>query len=282
MLEKIDSFTCADGLTCKAFLWGEESDVVVAMHHGLGEHAGRIKTIASALSDLGVRFAAFDARGHGQSDGTRGHANGLDQLADDFQCFLEWLKANNPTKKIIVYGHSMGAASVLTYFTQRDIDPLIAGLILSAPPVSVDLGLKQKVMLLGARLLVRFFPAFAVASDLDAAGISSSAEERERYLADPLVHGKVSPRLAISLIDDVDKLLDSADRIRVPVFLYHGVDDTIASVKGARALKDCLDRNPDVTFCEWENMRHEVHYEVPEGRDALFQMWREWLGHFLT
>src|SRR5690606_14578823 len=41
--------------------------------HGLGEHSGRYESFAEAMTASGVSTYAYDQRGHGLSEGRRGH-----------------------------------------------------------------------------------------------------------------------------------------------------------------------------------------------------------------
>jgi len=47
--------------------------------HGLGEHSGRYQNVVTPLLDTGISIWALDHRGHGQSDGQRGHISGFNQ-----------------------------------------------------------------------------------------------------------------------------------------------------------------------------------------------------------
>jgi len=71
-----ESFRSADGL--KIFYRRYQADsekarMVIA--HGLGEHSGRCDNVVERLLPLGISVWAPDHRGHGQSDGRRGHVS---------------------------------------------------------------------------------------------------------------------------------------------------------------------------------------------------------------
>ena len=46
---------------------------VVVLVHGHGEHVGRYDHVGEAFTKAGYALTAFDLRGHGRSDGPRGH-----------------------------------------------------------------------------------------------------------------------------------------------------------------------------------------------------------------
>jgi alpha-beta hydrolase superfamily lysophospholipase len=45
----------------------------VLVVHGLGEHIGRYAQVAAELNARGWRVVGYDQRGHGASEGGRGH-----------------------------------------------------------------------------------------------------------------------------------------------------------------------------------------------------------------
>ena len=51
--------------------------------HGLGEHSGRYAHLAAFLNQAGYTLLAFDLRGHGKSEGQRGHTPSCEVLLDD-------------------------------------------------------------------------------------------------------------------------------------------------------------------------------------------------------
>ena len=64
-----------DGLRLKVQRWNEiqaptRSLIII---HGLGEHQDRYKHVAAHFSKDGFQVYSYDQRGHGQSEGKRGH-----------------------------------------------------------------------------------------------------------------------------------------------------------------------------------------------------------------
>ena len=54
----------------------------VALFHGYGEHAARYAHVAHAFNARGISVVAADLRGHGRSEGTRGHVERFSDLAN--------------------------------------------------------------------------------------------------------------------------------------------------------------------------------------------------------
>lgn len=255
----------------------DNPDTLLMIHHGVGEHALRYQTFAdNLLHDVNVNMVSFDIRGHGESDGKRGDADGLGGLASDFEEVLHHFVDEYAPQHVYVAGHSLGAASVLHYMTHQQPHDLIRGLILSAPPVHVSTNLSQKAKIAVGRILKLVAPTVTLPTGLPATGISKVAAEVERYKQDPHVHDLLSARLAISIVDGGDLIVSRAGRINVPVLLYHGADDPISHVEGSRKLSAGFGTD-DVEYIEWEGMLHETHHESEEERAQVFASIKTWL-----
>ena len=66
----------ADGVVLSGYRDEPEADpaAVLCLVHGLGEHAGRYKDLTCQLCAAGLAVLSMELRGHGASDGKRGHA----------------------------------------------------------------------------------------------------------------------------------------------------------------------------------------------------------------
>jgi alpha-beta hydrolase superfamily lysophospholipase len=56
---------------------------VLSMIHGYAEHTGLYTDFYKALVEAGFAIFAVDLRGHGKSEGLRGHSPGLDYFLND-------------------------------------------------------------------------------------------------------------------------------------------------------------------------------------------------------
>jgi acylglycerol lipase len=247
------------------------------VHHGLGEHAGRYQVFADRLADLPLSVAAFDLRGHGESSGPRGHADGLEGLAADFQALLPGLLSEVGAERAFVLGHSLGAATVLRWLVDHGAPASVAGVMISAPPLVVPRTIPVRLKLRLGRALRRVAPTFALGSGLPAEHISSHPPEVERYREDPYVHDQISAALGVSLLDGAPALVASLPRITLPALIWHGTDDHIAHPDGGKAVFQHLGAT-DKTLHLLEGYRHESHHETPERVDRLFATLRDWLS----
>lgn len=271
-----------DGQTFRLRGWASPvpTRTILVVHHGLGEHGGRYTSLARHLADLPAHIWTFDARGHGESTGIRGDAGGLEELASDFEALLPVLVAKaglGSDARILLYGHSLGAASLGWYLTTRTPHPAIAAVTLSAPPLRIPKNLSMRLKSVFAHAIVRVAPRLTLGNEIDPDVISSDPAEVTRYREDPLNHGRLSVRLGVSLLDDAPKIVARAGRITLPVLLWHGLDDRLVDIGGSRDLFAALG-SEDKVLIELPAHRHESHHERPELATELFRRYRTWLA----
>lgn len=274
-----------DGLTFVVRGWPAPTPhrTALVIHHGLGEHGGRYETFARRLDALPLDVWTYDARGHGESGGKRGHALGLGQLATDLHALLPRIRERAGAQDVVLMGHSMGAATVATWATDPALTapPWVRALLLSAAPLSVPRTLEVRVKEKLARILARVRPQFTMGSGLSAAGISSDPSEVRRYEEDPLVHDRVSAALGLSLLRDAPRVPDRAGTVRLPTVMWHGTGDPIAAPSGSRDLFRALGAD-DKLLHEFPDYRHECHHETPERVALMFELVADWLAPYVA
>ena len=95
MAEITQTLTAKDKLQLFIRAWLTETPKAsIALVHGFGEHSGRYAHVADFFNKNGYSFFAFDNRGHGQSEGKRGHAPDYDAYLYDIDVFWITLLPN--------------------------------------------------------------------------------------------------------------------------------------------------------------------------------------------
>lgn len=100
---------------------------IVLISHGLAEHSGRYDYTSRKFNDFGYSVYRYDHRGHGLSDGRRGYIKHTDDLFNDVNTFVDFVKSENPNIPIFMLGHSLGG-HILTGFGckyQNKVDGVI-------------------------------------------------------------------------------------------------------------------------------------------------------------
>jgi alpha-beta hydrolase superfamily lysophospholipase len=249
----------------------------VQIVHGLGEHMGRYEVLAQALNAAGWHVAGHDQRGHGQSEGPRGTIAGKHTMLVDLSAVIDHVR--NPGKHVLL-GHSMGGliaarfvAEELTSETARwlrDID----GLVLSSPALDVAMTALQRAQL---AVMLRLAPNLRVGNGLRPEWISRDRGVVQRYMADPLVHNRVTPQLAGFIVSEGVVVRQRAAKWRTPTLLmWAGADRCVAPI-GSRAFAHAAPKAV-VTAQEYPALFHEIFNE-PERQRVVTQL-TSWLERF--
>jgi acylglycerol lipase len=261
-----------DHLKIVAQAWQPEgpSKALVCLVHGLGEHGGRYEHVAVTLTQAGYALAAMDLRGHGRSEGQRGHTPGFPILHEDIDRFLKESASQFPPGPGFLYGHSLGGNLVLGHVLRRH--PRLAGVIVTAPALRTAFKPPALKIALG-KIMVRLWSSLSMSNEINVETLSRNPEVVKAYVDDPMVHDRLTPSLGIGMIAEGEWLLEHAGDLSLPLLLMHGGADRLISVQ---ASKEFADRAGDLcTLKVWEGLYHEIHNE-PEQESVLATM-VEWM-----
>jgi len=261
-----------DHLQLYAQAWRPDGETrgMVCLIHGLGEHSGRYEHVAACLTGAGYVLAAFDQRGHGRSDGQRGHAPDFQILTEDVAKFLEESDKRHPGHSCFLYGHSLGGNLAIEYVLRRR--PRLAGVIATAPALRTAFKPPALKIALG-KIMVRLWPTLSMSNEIDVQTLSRNPDVVKAYVDDPLVHDRLTPGLGIGMIQEGEWLLEHASELSLPLLLMHGGADRLTSLQ---ASSEFAARAGDLCMLKvWEGLYHEIHNE-PE-QEAVLAYLVDWL-----
>jgi alpha-beta hydrolase superfamily lysophospholipase len=124
-------------------------------------------------------------------------------------------------------------------------------------------------------MLYSILPATKMENGLDRSGLSRDPDVERKYSADPLVHSKISARMALDLFKNGDYIVGHAAEFPLPLLLMYGSGDYIIN---QRLIKEFASSAPlsKLTFKEWEGFYHELHNE-PE-KEQVFSTILNWMA----
>jgi alpha-beta hydrolase superfamily lysophospholipase len=273
------TFTGADGLELESSCWRPRGEprAVVALIHGLGEHAGRYTTLVTHLTAAGFVVCGFDHRGHGRSPGRRGHIGSWSEYREDVRAFLGRTGKQFPDRPMFLYGHSLGALIAAEYVIAYPGCGL-AGLILSGIPLKPG-GISKPHLVLAARTLSRVWPTLSVSLGVDGSQLSRDKDVVREYDEDPLVHHVGTMRWGAETLSAIDRVRSGAANIRLPVLILHGGEDKVNSVEGSRELFEKVS-SADKLLIVYPGGAHEPHNDIQ--RDTVMLDVEEWLNRRMT
>lgn len=256
-------FTLRDGLNIALYDWPlsprRRPRAVVLIVHGLGEHAWRYDTVAQRLNEWGFCVRAYDQRGHGDSGGARGVLQDDDDLLEDLEELIDDTRrhiAQPWSCPLVLLGHSMGGlvASSLVQRGRAQVDALV----LSSPALDTGMSGFQRWL---TRVLVRWAPDLTVSNGLDACGISHDAAQVAAYRSDPLVHDRISARLARFIDSNGPHVVAAAPSWTVPTLLMYAGADRLVQPDGSRAFAAVAPSQQVHSHC-FDGLFHEIFNEA--------------------
>ena len=263
-----------DGIALRTRTWRRDAGAptrgCVLIVHGIGEHSGRYAHVAKALNEWGFDVVAFDQFGHGDSPGKRGTLTTSTRLLDDLAAVVDQVREGMPGgQPLILLGHSMGGALAARFVAEnrRPVD----GLVLSSPALASGMKAWQRAL---AGVLEKIAPDFTIANGLPADAISRDPAEVAAYRADPLVHDRVSGRLARFVDASGAPVLAAASTWQVPTLLLFSGSDRLVDAEGSRRFA-ALAPQDRVTAQEFPRHFHELFNDVE--RASVFDALQRWL-----
>ena len=106
------------------FIPAQDSRCTLIIVHGWGANAEMMLPLALPFHQAGIDVLLYDARNHGSSDSDS--FSSLPRFAEDLATALDWVHQNTLEHKVVVLGHSVGAAAaILSASHRKDIDLVI-------------------------------------------------------------------------------------------------------------------------------------------------------------
>ena len=269
----LSTFTAGDGDNLAMQDWPLEEDLplrgVVLIVHGLGEHAGRYDALARRLNTWGFASRGFDQYGHGESGGVRGVLPSETRLTDDLGDVIESTRARmDRNTPLILLGHSMGGLVAARFVSMHP--HMVEGLVLSSPALDPGLGQFQKLLL---AIFPRIAPNLCVGNGLDVAFLSHNPAVVAAYRADPLVHDRISGRLARYFAATGPLVVARAAQWTTPTLLMYAGDDRLVNPAGSRAFAAAAPAKAVKSRC-FDGLYHEIFNEAdPEPVFAELKAW---------
>jgi len=231
----------------------------VTVLHDAGDTGDRYRELANVLAEAGLAVALPDLRGHGRSEGPRGHSNGLREVERDVQEIQDHLAYRIPDDPKVLIGVGLGALYAAHFAAQKP--GALAGLVLVSPLFAPRFerpappgGLKK---LLGKKPA----PTDEGRIPWSASQLTTDAAQATAFEAHAMTHGAITLRA----IDEAERAArESLPRIGalgVPTLVLLGGDDELSDPDRAEAL-----RAAGAEVRVYPGRRHALFHEVDAAR----------------
>ena len=249
----------------------QNSNKVILIIHGLGEHSGRYLKLIHDFNDKNISVFTIDIRGHGKSGGKRGHSPFYKQLMSDIQYFIKHVTNKISNQKYFLYGHSFGGNLVINYSFQKN--QKINGIIATSPCIKPAIR-PSRIKLFMGKLFQKLIPSLRLSSGIKLNGISKNLQVIKDYINDPLNHNKVSIQLGLDIVSSGIYALENSQYITVPMLVFHGKNDELTSYSASKKLVE--NSGPNIKFIGFNDAYHEIHNE-PEKDELLINIFN-WIN----
>lgn len=264
-------FLSQDGLRLYYRHWPATSPQnILCIVHGLAEHGGRYEHVAEFLNAHQISVFAIDLRGHGLSEGKRGHTKSYELLLSDVEEFLKVARAEYTDLPLFLLGHSMGGNIVASYMLKMNINE-IKGFVLSSPWLKLAFTPPAwKINL--AKTMASVWPSLTQPDGLSAEDLSHDKAVVKAYQNDPLVHGMISVKLYLECTKAAEELLIRSGEIKKTGLCFHGTEDAVISEK---ATAEFASSNNLLTYKAWPGNFHENLNEL--NKEEVMKYLSDWI-----
>ena len=275
-MKEYTSILSKDGLKIATFSNHFKSEKgVIIITHGMGEHSMRYLEMVDFYTNEGYTVISFDIRGHGLSEGKRGHTPGYDFLMDDIERVYTQVKNDYPSLPIFLFGHSMGGNLVLNFLLRKPNS--ICGAIVTGAYLKLGFEPPRWKIIL-AKLSSSIWPTLSQPTELELDALSRNKEVIRKYENDELVHDRITSAFFINVHFAGQYVIDHANEIKTPLLVMHGMEDRLTSPKGSQEFASNAGENVHLKM--WDGLYHELHNE-PEKQE-IFHYEMEWMNKLLN
>jgi len=255
-----------------------ETKKVIALIHGFGDHSGHYKTVVDHFVPLQFTVYGFDYRGHGKSEGKKGHINSWDELRHDMHKFFKFLQEIEVGKDLFIFSNGAGGVVVLDFLLRNPaVTYGVKGLIVSGLALSFNAFSGWMKGVLKASSIVA--PKISIDVNIKSDHLSGDSQMINQTDNDPLVNSTSTPRFFSELLKTGAWVDERASLINVPLLMLQGGEDPVVSketnIKFFRSVT-----NEDKKIYVYPGARHEPFNDV--CRELVLDHMEKWISEHIN
>lgn len=242
---------------------------VMVICHGVNSHSGHYLWAADQFVADGFAVYALDLRGRGRSEGERLMIKTVADYVDDLASVIRLAKSREPGAPLFLLGHSAGGVVSSAYVLDNQKE--LAGFICESFAFQVY---APDFALALLKALSEFIPRAPVLR-LPNKAFSRDPAWVAVLDADPLIAGETQPcRTVAALVRAGDRLKQSFDTVKLPIFILHGDADKATRPSGSR-LFHAKAGSADKTLKIYEGHAHDLLNDF--GREGVMADIKGWI-----
>lgn len=230
----------------------------VLVVHGWAEHSGRYRDVINTIVKTGAAVYAPDLRGHGMSEGQRGHVNLWSDYLQDLMVLVRKIEVEQKDLPVVVLGHSMGG--LISIRLIEEYQNHFKGLFVSGALLKLALPVPRIKTMVG-ELMSNIVPFLSLPNDdVTTEHLTSDPDKQCAHRNDPLIHNQVSTRWYTEMTKAAQKAMSEAAIIKIPVMVIHGGNDPLNALEGSQQFYENL-KVENKTLKIYPGMLHEPFNE---------------------
>ena len=239
----------------------EKPRAAVLLTHGYAEHMGRYDAVLRGWTERGLLVVTYDLRGHGRSEGPRGHVDRFDEYVQDATDLLAALSRTERFRALsppVLFGHSLGG--LISSHVALTRPGGYRGLAMTSPFYGLAARV-PRVRLIAGRAMSKIFPRLRQPSGLKGADLTHDVQLSESYDSDPYHFGHVTVRWFTEVASAQHRLAENASKLTLPMFcLAAGADRVVSTETARKVFASVGSRDKEIVVLS--GLYHEVLNEI--------------------
>lgn len=245
--------------------------------HGMGEHGGRYLHAPHYLRGAVDAVYCLDQRGHGRSEGLRGHCDRFSEFTDDLALAIsrihQQLSAKFGKAELHVLGHSFGGLVVLrTLFLNATLP--VKSAIISSPLLGIKVKVPLAKKLVGIALS-DLWGTLQVTNEVDPSHLSHDPAVAKAYRSDRLVHNKITSRMYTEMTQAMEDTVSREAGFAYPMDMIVSLQDDIVDPDVTQKFFRDL-KLRDKQLKTFPSFFHEPFTEL--GKEKAFEEVSTWIA----
>ncbi|MCR9141463.1 MAG: lysophospholipase [bacterium] len=265
----------ADGVQLEGTAWPAKNPrAVLPWLHGFAEHRKRYHHFASWMANQGIAVVAIDFRGHGASQGKRGHVKKFQEYLLDVRVFLNWVIKNFPDLPIVLGAHSNGGLIAARFLQEEGQSFDLRASVMTGPFFDVGTPVPPVAAAVG-RFMSKIIPKLSIPTNIPPEAVSHNADIVRDYGSDPLVFKTATARWFVETVAAQEVALNRASEIKLPLLIMQGMADTIVNPNASRRFFENAS-SEDKEWIPYDGLRHEILNE--NEREQVYRAMLDWIN----
>lgn len=232
---------------------------LVIFVHGLGDHIGRYSVFVSRMAQAGFGCAMFDQRGHGRSEGRRGHIERFADWVNDIAGFVQFSEIGVPEgTPLFIVGYSLGALIGINYVLMHALP--VDGMVTLSAAIVPTVGIPTWKKKIGKKI-ARFFSELSIDNGINIADLTHDEKERAALEADSFFHRRITLGAAGEIERNLELVMAMPHRLHLPMLMLAGAKDRICDPEGTRRFAMRLS-STDKRYRIYPGMSHDLLHDV--------------------